>query len=48
MTVIAPGSPVRPLPGPCLTTGRWAGPVITMAFVAAVALFLFGLLTMAG
>jgi hypothetical protein len=46
MTVIARVHAARPVPGPCLTTGPWAGPVIIVLFVMSVGLFVFGLLAL--
>ena len=47
MTAIASDRVVHPVPGPCLTAGPWAGPIITTVFAATVLLFLFGLITLA-
>jgi hypothetical protein len=47
MTAIAPGRAARPVPGPCLTAGPWAGRLITVVFATSVVLFLFGLVTLA-
>ena len=47
MTVTASSRAAHPSDGPCLITGRVAGPIITVVFVATVLLFLFGLVTLA-
>ena len=46
MTVTAVSRAEHPAAGPCLITARLAGPIITVAFVATVLLFLFGLITL--
>jgi hypothetical protein len=47
MTTIARAGNPRPVPGPCLTAGPWAGPIISGFFAATVVLFLLGLLLLA-
>jgi hypothetical protein len=46
VTVTAASRADHPAAGPCLITGRLAGLIITVAFVATVLLFLFGLITL--
>ncbi len=47
MTASVSAHAVRPVPGPCLTTGPWAGLIIGAFFAAGVLLFLLGLITLA-
>jgi hypothetical protein len=46
MTTVASGRAARPAPGPCLTAAPSAGPVITVLFVVAIALFMIGLVAL--
>jgi hypothetical protein len=47
MTALTPVHASRPAPIPCLTTGRWAGPIIGVVFAGAVLAFLVGLISIA-
>ena len=42
----APQRPVRPVPGPCLTSGPAADMVIGTLFVVAIVLFTLGLIAL--